>query len=481
MTDISKLLSGSSFDIGGDPISEKIRPTSLKDFLKFLAVVEEKVNEIEVPHQKVFYAFKELITDLNRCAISGSAVYEYRLGKEPQASDIDFFIDGSGKNKEIVLEFFRYEMYKKIFGHFANHYLEDEKFFYSNGQYKNTTFEGYAFIKHNMRIETGRFSFNPKEFGGFNLNFIFVEPLTYKELRLLNLDWNEEGSLYNHRLYFPEASGQPECFKIAFISKNDQLLESDIYLETKMLLGIYPRGIPIHHIHESFDFEELKYVFSFDVQQPVSTYIAGKILLERFYNELKNQPDGEIKRQLYNRSQREIARLEYRNKEFILNTGDPNTLNIALGTFTWNDYRAIKGKNLAQIDRNISLEDLFMDMHPKLMVNLSSITQQFLNNILPRIKKYSSRGITIRDPNLILSNVKYFSMLYSLYIMGDSSINQIVSKELLMSGKQLETQKLKKLREVTKAFNKILKNSEIKYSISEEDKGAATYKIEPEF
>jgi len=437
---------------------------SLKDFLKFLAVTEEEVNQIkDVPHQQPFYIFKKLITDMNKCVISGSAVYEHRLVKGMETSDIDFFVELTEENLSIIREFFTYDLYKKVFQKFATEYLPINKFCYRSGYFETTSYEDYGFIKHDNILETYRFGFNPKEQGGFNLNFIFVKKLNNDEMKLFGIRSRESDKLYNNNILYNlgdyYALGSFLCMPITSAEK--MAMTTD-YLETISYLEYYPKAIPLHHVHTSFDFMELKYVYSFEIQQPISTIIAGKMLLEKFKEKLEKENGEEVQKRLLNNITGEIRKLSEKNEKYMLFENEPGVLTLSKGSLTYNDIQAIKNINDQQNKFNVDLDDIFRGMTKKSINDLYQKTSHFLNNILPRITKYSERGITIRDTQLILSNIFYFHTLYNMYIMQQPLLNKIISKDLLLSGSQYETKKLKVIRSLTKAIEETTSKSNIK-------------------
>ena len=459
-----------AFDITslfGKPLPYK---TTLKDFLKFLAVVEEGVIErYEVPHQKTFYDFKELIQDLNRCAITGSAVLEHRLGKEPKANDLDFFIDGTPENKKIIEEFFNYDRYKPIFEIFQAQYLPKPEIplTYPKGYYENTVYDEYSFIKYDIKMSTSRFLFTHMEQGGFRLNFIFVVRLTQTERALLQQTERVHPRLYQD-YFISENEKHPITKEEIFILTDSRLKSEDIVYETKefqettKILEIFPMGVPVHHIHATFDFEELKYVYSFEVQQAISTYIAGKILLESFEKQIKNREDTLTKERILKRIDNQKRRLSDLNESFVLDTTDPDTMTLSGGGLSPNTLGHLKRFNDSHIAYNRGLEEIFEGMSKKGTVELAENVMRGYHNLMTRIPKYVDRGMNISDPNKIIANIEYFMAMYSAYISSNQQLNQIAVKSCLLSGRKHDTMKAKAIKGWTKNLEQYRELNDIK-------------------
>jgi hypothetical protein len=443
--------------------------TTLKDFLKFLAVIEEKVTELEdIQQQQLFFDFKKLITDLNQCAITGSAVMEHRLGKTPQANDLDFFIEGTPENMGLIKKFFNHTQYKSFFKYFYENFLPKSKtnMSYSEGFYETVVHDEYSFIKYDVKLSTSRFSYSHSTAGGFKLNFIFITPLTRSERRLLQIEERVHGKLYIDRLIreeFFEEKGNVKLLIDSGCSTHDVLLEREIFQENNKLIENIPIGIPLHHINATFDFEELKYVYSFDVQQTISTYIAAKMLLEKFDNLLPDISEWEtLTTPLSKRIKRIIKSLASRNEEFVLSTSDPETLTISSGSYTPNMLGALKRTNDNQVAWGKSLEEIFQGMQTKSSIVLTEQVIAAYHNLMIRIPKYQARGYRINDPRKIIAHTQYYMALYSSYISTNPVLNQISVKSCLLSGDKIDTIKAKIIKNWTKSLDLFRDTAEIK-------------------
>jgi hypothetical protein len=444
--------------------------TSLKDFLKFLAVVEEGVvDDCSVEDQKSFFTFKNLITDLNRCAISGSAVLEHRMNKEPEANDLDFFIEGTEENSEIIKDFFTDPKYGEIFKKFQENFLPKThiKLGYPKGYYERVVYDEYSFVKHDVKINTSRFAYSHSDTNGFRLNFIFITPLTREERQLLQIEEKMHGKLYIDRLFreetFDKEVGSIKLLIDSGCTTDDIREGKEAFQENNELIANMPLGIPIHHIHATFDFEELKYVYSFEVQQVISTFIAGKILLKGFNDFIKDmRPASRMKDMLYARIERMIESLAARNEEFVLNTSEQNTLTISNGSYTPNMIGALRRTNDQQISWRKSLEEVFDGMQTKSINNISENVMKAYHNLMIRVPKYQERGYNIKDPKKIIAHTQYFMALYNAYISSNPILNQIAIKSCLLEGEKIDTIKAKIVKNWTKSLELFRETAEIK-------------------
>jgi len=463
MVDIDTILS--PIEISDSILSSQESQMSLGLFFKFLEYIKERLPDIkDIKDQLLFCEFSDLIHDLNHCAISGGALLDYRLGKQPKANDLDFFISGH-ENQKIVQKFFTSNKYYPLFRDFNDLFQKNE----ANGLYEVTVQPEYAFHKKGFKVSTSRFTFDFRHDCGFNLNFIFLEELTPTERTLIGLPKSYSDSLYNDSLYKYKTAVStssvvlnPTFFKVLPLSNDDIENNTPNAIETQKLFEIYPHAFPLHFIHDSFDFEELKYVYSFELQQPISIYIAGKLLLENFKNKLDKKPTFVVNSRLETRVTNKIKHLAERNKLFMQQTQDIDTLNISISGFSPDLLSDLKRFNNDALRFQYTLDEIFgrTNFSPQNLI-LNTKGMEFLANIIPRIDKYSKRGFKIKDENLIIANIRYYQILYNLFLSNNTFITKCSTKELLLCGITSETKKLKLILESIKSDNNISKELNI--------------------
>jgi len=455
-----------------EPIEFKM---SLNLFLDFLTLFEREYIEQESQEHldkeglNLFINFKNLITDLNLCAISGGAILDYRLKREPTANDLDFFIEGNSENIDIIADFFKYSNHMKLFKKFQTDILPQTKnIVYTNGFYENTSYEDYNFIKRDIKLSTSRFSFGPKECGGFQLNFIFIKKLTKQEAKLLNLRASERthSGLYQDAYIYEIVDPNDEnktvtVFNNSRISSSDFLKKNSFFLELQQVLKIFPKGIPIHHIDSSFDFEELKYVYSFEKQQVLNIYEAGKYLLEDFGNKLALLEKSKFKSRLLVKTKQYVERLEKRNEEFKQEFSDPKVVNITFCGLTPHIHRQLQNINNRQIRYNEDLETTFQNLG---IQDLNFLTENIIrsyNNIIIRIPKYTEKGFNINDPKKVIANMEFFMSLYYSYVINKSFLKNIALKSCLLSGKNTDVKKAQVIRSFSKNIDEFNKENSL--------------------
>jgi hypothetical protein len=260
---------------------------------------------------------------------------------------------------------------------------------------------------------------------------------------------------------------------------NDIIAENDAFDENNKMLEVLPFGTPIHFISATFDFEELKYVYSFDVQQAVSTFIAAKMLLERFSVSLQNLDiDEKLKTIILQRTQRIIQSLSDKNEEFVLTTSDPDTLTISNGGYAPDMLGVLRRNNDSHISWKRNLEDIFNNLNTKIIIKLTEQVFAAYHNLFNRIPKYQERGYNIKDPKNVIIHTQYYMALYSVYISSNTILNQIAIKNCLLSGEKIDVIKAKTVKNWTKSLDLFRETAEIKIKDEKDEPNKQTATIE---
>lgn len=455
-------------DIEEEPVMD------LKDFFKFLEVVEKGSREASEEEKNILENFKDLIYDLDQCVITGSAVLNYRIGRQNQANDLDFFITDTVKNKNTLNEFFNSNHHKEALSKFrVKHLPKDDRLHFKYGNYHNTTVhEDYSFVKLDSKMDTFRFTYGSEKDQPFSLNFIFVSRLTDDERKLVGNKERTTSSLYDHS--FINHKGKLNIADFVFGGK--AILDDDV-----LRLGdIFPRGLPLHIIHDAFDFEELKYVYSFELQQAIPSFMAAKTLLKRFKAEaLELKERDKISENAFTKVEQKvdnhISLFEKQNKEFLELTSDIENLTISTRIIPENAYNKIHYDVLAQLE-GISLESIFKSGP---VIDALKEAAQAFNNVTARIPKYEARGFRIVDPKNFIADLQTYINLYTTYVSQHQNINNIVKRSSLLSGKREDTQRIKLLRSSWKMMQELIDKEGIKV-MKESLPQAPTEIVEPE-
>ncbi len=440
-------------------------PTNLNDFFKFMQLCEaEQFNGLE-SDANIFAEFKKLIHDMNRCALTGSSVLNARLNKESDSQDIDFFIEHNVENIKTVSRFFESSHFKKAFRNFSENYLDakkDRNINFKEGNFKKTSFEeAYSLVKLDATLETYRFNFSSINDYKFDLNMIFVKRLTIEEGSILGFQEQVTTSLYHSK--FMDTDNKLTFAPFIFPSKFNEKSE-----DTMELYKIYPVGLPIHIINDTFDFEELKYVYNFDLQQPITTFMAGKLLLSKFKEQsLQFHLDGIISKNILdkieNRIDYVINDLEIRNKLFIESTNDPRNLTVSKCIIPRSSWDKIK----YDVDNYLRGDPINNSFSSGSRQNLKVANHCYAtyHNIMARVPKYEERGFNICDPDNLIAILQSYINLHTTYMMQQPNMNAIAQRSILMSGARKDTKLLKLLRESYKVFSSLSEVANIKLDI----------------
>lgn len=440
--------------------------TDFKDFLKFMKFLESRIFEQSEDAQKTYFDFKNLIEDLNRTAVTGSAILYYRLGQQYKAKDIDIFIEDNKTNKDIVANFFINPGTRLILEEFYQKELKkyQGKQHEKCGKLETTSFkDNYQLLKGDCLLDTMRFSYAFIGNDGFNLNFIFSRRLTRAERPLVKVQDRLTASLYDS--VFKDRNGE---ISFASIGPFDHGLTGQ---EILAIDKIYPKSIAMHLVNDTFDFEELKFVYSFQLQQVISTLIASKVILEKFIVDIRNLVEsGELREPLAKLIGLDITNtiktLETRNKNFVDMTQEPKSLTISENTVPGNARRAIQIL-LRGVLKGSPMEIFFAEMTSIATQRVIRDIYNTYHGVFSRIPKYQKNGFTIEDPSNILANMQMFITGHHNYIMGQSNINNIASKAGLLFGDKISTKQLKVLRSTYKALEDL--NSKNNITINIED------------
>jgi len=450
----------SSPSLESEKPDRKKRPTRFKTFLKFLNFVGKEVSEnLPLEKQTPFFNFKNLVTDLNRCAISGSSILEYRLDVDINPGDIDLFIENTSENKKIINNFFNNGDYKPIFTEFKKIYLSeipDSIWAFPNGYYYLTSSGEYGFKKHSYKISTSRFIFD--ESGGFSLNFIFVEfEDTFKNFR------EDDITLYNDQFIhsIDKDSKRYWVFNRMGINFSDIDKKTEKFKLNQNLLEIYPRTVPINFIYNTFDILELRYIYSFELQQPITVYAAADILLSKFEVELSKIDDNLSSMEFERRIKSAKRRLSDKNENFLLKTSKKNTLTLSEQIIGRGTLENLLGFNNQINDGRVRAEEAFSNIGQETLNRLIDKCYTTQNILAKRIEKYMAKGFTFQDPYYILENIAYFISLHASYISTNPQILKIILESAISSGKSKNIRKAKTIKQWNGSTKEFITESQL--------------------
>jgi len=424
-----------------------------KEFLEFMEMCSAGSFSAPSASKITYNNFKELLHDLDRCSVSGSSILNYRLNIEKESEDVDIFLEDTKENKEILSAFFNDPHFKEVFKGYHKRYLSDIKECNrEKGLYEKMGFnEDYCHLKLDYMMDTFRFSFSHIRKFGFNLNFIFVKRLLHDERRLVGIQERMTASLYEEKL--TDRHGKLRFQSISSFSNG--LNEDEKLALTKDL----PRGIPLHIINDSFDFEELKYVYSFELQQPVSVYIAAKMQLQKYIKRVESLVDNKevnskLSIDIIKDLNHIIANLERENENFLKATSDPKVISIS-DKFIPKSTRILLTNHTFDITSGEALEFIFGDMDSKHITQGVKNANIAYHNIMGRVPKYEKKGFIVDDPRNVISQLQLFIATHVSYIMQKEGLNKIAMRSGLMTGIRHSTQRTKILRDVYKRFEEL--------------------------
>ncbi len=449
--------------------------TNLKDLLLFMEFCESKAFAGPQKSQDRFLKFRELLHDLNRCNVSGSAVLYSRIGLDDVANDIDIFITDTRENKDTLIQFFNDKYFNEIFSDYFNKTNKSKSNLLSNTKYESINVNSdYAFIKQDCMLDTARFS-QRNDDQGFNLNFIYVKRLKDEQRRIANVTERLTSSLFDQifitsegDIYFPS------------INSFSDDMDDD---EMKILLDLYPKSIPTHMIHDSFDFQELKYVYNFQQQQIVSTFMVGKSLLEKFIHDIEvkiseEKIDIDNGKSYISDINKVIITLEAKNKVFIRLTEDSKVLTVSEKLLTQRAKNALNFFNPSSLE-GAALEGFLEVSSPNVQRIIRDVYTAY-HIVYSRVLKYEGNGFIINDPENMIADMQLFINNHTMFLLQNTSINNIALRAGLMSGTRQATKQIQALRKTYKAFEDLSKETSIKIMLPRNEKGEIDDVIEIE-
>ena len=453
--------------------------TNLKDLLLFMEFCESKAFAGPQASQTRFLKFRELLHDLNQCNVSGSAVLYSRIGSDDAANDIDIFITDTQENKAVLIQFFNDKYFNGVFSDYFNNRLNSTSNLRSSNQYESISVNSdYVFIKHDCMLDTARFSQGNNNGLDFNLNFIYVKRLNGEQRRIANVSERLTYSLFEQISMTP---GDEIYFPSVNPFSNDRIHDK----EMKVLLDLYPKSIPTHMIHDSFDFQELKYVYNFQQQQIVSTFMVGKSLLEKFIHDIEVKVAQEMinprnGKEYISDINKVIVKLETKNKVFIRMTEDPKVLTVSEKLLTSRAKNALSFFNPSSLE-GAALEGFLEISSPNVQRIIRDVYTAY-HTIYTRVLKYEGNGFTINDPRNMIADMQLFINNHTMFLLQNTSINNIALKAGLMSGTRQATKQIQALRKTYKAFEDLSKETSIKIMLPRNEKGEIddVIKIEPQ-
>jgi len=432
--------------------------TNFQYFLDYLSYMDN--TPLNNKQQLIYNDFKEMIKDLNRCAISGSSILAYRYNLHNIAHDIDFFIVSTPKNSKIIEDMFGAEMAQLNTAFF-------EKKFKCSGKpiLSNNHTQGYNFTKKTFKLNTMNMEFSidrtkfkdkSQDIPLFLLNFIFIDP-ELPEI-LLEEDYNLYLSKFSKDIYNPKA-GTTRNFSSMVIS--DEVLKNQIQV-------IFPKGHSLHLIDSSFDFEELKYVYSFDFNNVITVKAAGKFLLTLYKVKIKKLLDAYTEKRVPNECclikeeiskyltvvGQEINDLSQQDKNFLKNehNKEHKTLTISYRILTSNTFNSITDIFL-YVDKitplNLKLDEYSKTDGKLIYESLGEVLPIFLT-LNSRIKNYIKNGFKIEDPDLILAKCQTIFSAIQMHSFTSTGINGIVTSSCLKTNNSVGLKRLKNIRLIKK-------------------------------
>jgi len=349
----------------------------------------------------------------------------------------------------------------------------------SSNQYESISVNSdYVFIKHDCMLDTARFSQGNNNGLNFNLNFIYVKRLNGEQRRIANVSERLTYSLFEQISMTP---GDEIYFPSVNPFSNDRIHDK----EMKVLLDLYPKSIPTHMIHDSFDFQELKYVYNFQQQQIVSTFMVGKSLLEKFIHDIEVKVAQEMinprnGKEYISDINKVIVKLETKNKVFIRMTEDPKVLTVSEKLLTSRAKNALSFFNPSSLE-GAALEGFLEISSPNVQRIIRDVYTAY-HTIYTRVLKYEGNGFTINDPRNMIADMQLFINNHTMFLLQNASINNIALKAGLMSGTRQATKQIQALRKTYKAFEDLSKETSIKIMLPRNEKGEIddVIKIEPQ-
>lgn len=381
--------------------------------------------------------FFNLITDPFRSSVTGSSVLAARINRDDFGNDIDIFIEdlsdfGLDSPRQIIENFLKSNSYwiknlnrpQKI----------SDKFFDIFGKTNSSSGEcfligdtgDYPFDVGPNTLSSIKFSLNDS-----TLNFIFLKPK--KNKRML-----EKGIL--------------DLLLSAF-STNGQLnyISHQVHLETDFkLLGA---GRAVEYISESFDMEELKYVYSFKHKDIITSFKQQQYLIESLIIDISNTwSDGNNKTKLLKGLSSALVDFKKLDQEH---------------RSTFNDFKKLTvSKNLIHYNKGISLSDSYLnfwvDHVPEKEDPKFGNSFSLLLGLTKRIRKYTSApyNFSVQDPTGVVNDLTFDTTVAVLHLLKEPVLEKVRKSSLLLSKKH-DTKKRYKFITTTKKLTRDFLEQEI--------------------
>lgn len=420
---------------------------TFQDFLKFMQYFKN-IADLSTEDRLLFRAFESLVYDINRCSIAGSSLLMHRLNRNVGTGDVDFFIEDTPENIKIVSDFLsRGSLMRKYYKYLGEegHLLNPKHIvLLSRGdcsKYQDD-FTNYGFTKSKSSLKTNKFWFNGE---GFVLNFIFTKP----ELDD-NSDKNFEQYPYNGRFFSSEI--EPDHFMTMIYPS----LLGDTTAEKKemkkRLFDLFPKAIPLHLIDSTFDIEELKYVYSAELQQVITAKMAAKLLLLNFINRLEE--DEYLNKYLDTIpfiKERILAIIDIINKDnekFLKEFNNSNQVHLADAGLSIETIHFINSKNrqynpVIEFDKATPYS---VPCNQKIYSELSN----FLLGATPRIKKYQDYGFEVIDSNNYITNSQLTLLGLITGSLENEEFEKGATKNMMFTGGKVGIFKSKIIQDLKK-------------------------------
>jgi hypothetical protein len=346
---------------GSSPIEAESQIADFEHFLKWLESIKEK------PSGQELY---DLITDPFITAVSGSSLLAYRQGKSPFGKDIDIFIDCS-------LEDYR----DKISNLFRS--------LYSNSRQlsKVTRNSSYPYIKkkHILNIDYYKVE-------NLILNFVFIEP-----------QQPVDGQITPTQLLVNQIT---HSSSLAYFLGE---ISSELSQKSGSLMGV-------GFIENTFDFEELKYIWSFRKNEAVTCHAFKLPILEILLIEVSDIKNNSDKTRALNQLTVTKNFVEKQDKEFREKFRRNDELHVS------QDFATGYGFYYSN-RRSLEVEGLSPVSGEPLLYNLESIRK--------RINKYTDYGYKIKDDRGVLTGLLFGATLDFLNIIDDQNFQSVLRSSTL--------------------------------------------------
>jgi len=388
-----------------------------KNFLKFMDHLQNfNYSTIDQYWIDLTKDFLDLITDLNRCAISGSELLFSQLNLDIEASDLDIFMIDTPENEKIIKEFFTENnpVLKHVFSNSLSSATKntDKTILYA-GPISSFAYDVGAFVQGDFLLHTNRIISDY-----FELNIIFV-----KRTR----DTFTSDDIVSWRIK-------------AFDDMDHNVPSKEI--DKQFLI--------LRYIWTTFDFQELKYVYDFEMKEIVSvikyTYNLELKYLDKLEDIYKyNSKTLQSSLNAFNSFNRYKELVDKTLKKSYLEFQDqyapkPDKILTISANNQWSNIYAVKKyidagrlfyylKDNKEIELNFSKLLEFGSTKNKSNILTIPVTHQkgltLYYSLINRIGKYVERGFTIHDPGQFLIHMEILSAAYTYSILTNKDIDKI--------------------------------------------------------